>query len=174
MNTETIEIFIHLAGQKPVVVNARETEVLSEVLKRAGIAPDPDMHLFASLGDQEDQDSDTDDDEVEPVQAALTLYAAGIKHHGRVHCHHCRRIVVTVNFQGQSKDRKFAPSARIARVRRWALKAYKLTGPAAADFVLQLCGTDKSPRPNQDLADVVAAGTCTVCFDLTKEITPQG
>lgn len=174
MKTESIDIFIHQAGEKAKITTAQPEETLATVLQRAGITLDDEMHLFVSHGDNEGDESDLDDDTVEPVSAGMTVAAAGGKHHSHVHCHKCRRIEVTVNFQDKVKSRKFAPNARIARVRRWALNAFGLTGPAASDFVLQLCGSDKSPRPNQDLAELVAPGSCSICFDLTKEVTPQG
>lgn len=174
MSTESLDFFLHLPSEKPRIAKAQPTETLAEVLRRMGVLLDDESHLFISHGDSDDSEADSDEDSLEPVSASATLAAAGIRHHSHLHCHRCHRIEVSVNFQGETKTRKFAPNARIARVRRWALRAFQLTGPAASDFILQLCGSDQGTRPNQDLAELVTPGTCSICFDLTKEVTPQG
>lgn len=174
MNTETIAVFIHLAGEKPQIAKLQPTDTLAEALQRAGIALDEQMQLFISHGDTDEGDADTDEDALDAVPSATTVAAAGIKHHSHVHCHRCRRIEVSVNFQGQTQIRMFVPNSRIARVRRWAQRVFRLTGPSAGDFTLQVCGSDLGTRPNQDLAEFVVPGTCSACFDLTKELTPQG
>lgn len=174
MNTETIDIFIHRAGEKPQIAKIQPNDTLADALQRAGIALDEQMQLFVSHGDTEEADADTHEDALDAVPPGTTAAEAGIRHHSHVHCHRCRRIEVSVNFQGQTQTRKFAPNARIARVRRWAQRVFRLTGPSAGDFTLQVCGSDRGTRPNQDLAEFVDPGTCSACFDLTKELTPQG
>jgi hypothetical protein len=78
-----------------------------------------------------------------------------------------------VNFGTQTKHRRFAPSATIGVVTRWARKKLRLDPAAAAEYVLQLCKTNERPRPDKTLGELVAT-TCGLCFDLVKEVTPQG
>ena len=174
MNTEEgIEVFIHPAGGKPVTVRVNPSDTLAQVLARASITPSADEHLFISAANDDAAEVGGEEDADEPVSHHTKAADAGLQHHGHVHCHPCRRIEVTVNLD-KAKSRKFAPSARIARVRRWALRAFELSGPAASDFVLQICQSDQRPRLNQHLAELVKQGTCSICFDLVKEVTPQG
>jgi len=174
MTTDNFEVFIYPAGGKPVTATANPTDTIAQVLAQAGITPAPGEHLF--IGEAVDDGADVvgDDDADEPHAPHTTVADTKLRHHGHIHCHPCHRIEVTVNFNGPPKSRKFAPSARVARVRRWALKAYDLTGPAASDFMLQICQSDQRPRLTQHLSELVKSGTCSICFDLVKEVTPQG
>ena len=78
-----------------------------------------------------------------------------------------------VNFGGRTKSRKFSPATTISVVTRWARKKLKLDEAAAAEYVLRLCGTNDQPRPDRHLGELVDR-TCSLCFDLVKEVTPQG
>ncbi|MGB8840128.1 MAG: hypothetical protein WCC64_03570, partial [Aliidongia sp.] len=95
--------------------------------------------------------------------------------HRHVHCHHCWHVVVEVNFGGKTKRHKFSPATTIAVVTEWARKKFpNLDAAAAAEYVLQICGTTAQPRSDEHLGELVAAATCSICFDLVKEVTPQG
>lgn len=173
MNSESLEIFIHEGRQAARLVNAGIDETLESILRREGITFDDDVLVFVSNAEV---DAEPDDavGEPEPLPLGCTLVAAGLKQHAHVHCHRCKRVQVSVNYQSKTKDRAFAPSARIRRVRRWAQKAFDLTGPAAGDYVLQPCGSDVDAGLQQYVAEFVPDHTCSACFDLSKEITPQG
>ena len=173
MSTELIDFFIHEGHQPPRLAKAQGDETLEAVLRREGISLDDDFHLYVS---DAATDGELDDEAAEPEPSApgLTMAAAGVKRHGHVHCHRCRHVQVSVNYQSKTKERKFSPNARIRRVLRWARKAFDLTGPAAGDFVLQPCGSDVDAGLQQHLAEFVRDHTCSACFDLSKEITPQG
>ena len=170
---ETIEIFIHPAGGKPQIATVEASDTIAQALAKAGITVAPDDHLFVAGSDDDNAEVVGEDDQDEPVPHSTRIGDAGLTRHSHVHCHRCRRIEVTVR-KDDSKTRKFAPTARVARVRRWALKAFGLSGQAASDFVLQLCDSDIRPRPNQHLSELTQPGMCSICFELVKEITPQG
>ncbi|MFZ3327502.1 MAG: hypothetical protein WA231_17175 [Methylocella sp.] len=83
--------------------------------------------------------------------------------------------MVEVNFGGKTKRHKFSPATTIAVVTEWARKKFpNLDAAAAAEYVLQICGTTAQPRSDEHLGELVAAATCSICFDLVKEVTPQG
>ena len=87
----------------------------------------------------------------------------------------CRRhVVVEIAFNGKTKRHKFSPSSTVATATQWARKKFRLDPAAAADYVLEICGKTEKPRPDKHLGELVKAGTCSLCFDLVKEITPQG
>lgn len=170
---ETIEIFIHPAGEKPQITSVEASDTIAQALAKAGIVVSPEDHLFVAGSEDDNAEVVGDDDPDQPVLLSARVGDVGLTRHGHLHCHPCRRIQVTVR-KDETKTRKFAPTARVARVRRWALKAFGLSGQAASDFVLQLCDSDQRPRPNQHLSELAQSDTCSICFDLVKELTPQG
>ena len=64
--------------------------------------------------------------------------------------------------------------ATIAVVTAWARKKFKLDPVSASEFRLQICGTTDKPRDDVHLGELVEAPKCAICFDLVKEVTPQG
>ncbi len=60
------------------------------------------------------------EDNDEPVDESASVRgcagAAGVK----VHLHRCRHVKVTVTFNNETVEEAFAPSATIARIKRWA------------------------------------------------------
>jgi hypothetical protein len=171
MSVDSIEFFIQEGHQSPRLVNAQADELLEAVLRREGVTLDADVHLFVSDSDGE---ADEAGGEPEPLPPGLTVAVAGIKRHSHVHCQRCRRVQVSVNYQSRTEQRTFSPNAPIRRIRRWAQKIFGLTGPAAGDFVLQPCGSDVDAGLQQRLAEFIRDQTCSVCFDFSKEVTPQG
>lgn len=169
MSVDSIDFFIHEGHQPPRLAKAQGDELLETVLRREGVALDDDGHLFVS-----DAEVDEADEEPEPLPAGLTVAGAGIKRHSHVHSQRCRRVQVSVNYQSRTEQRMFSPNAQIRRIRRWAQNTFGLTGPAAGDFVLQPCGSDIDAGLQQRLAEFVRDQTCSVCFDFSKEVTPQG
>jgi hypothetical protein len=79
-----------------------------------------------------------------------------------------------VNFGGKTKQRRFSPATTIAVVTAWARKKFKLDPVAASEYRLQICTTTNTPRDDVHLGELVEAPKCAICFDLVKEITPQG
>lgn len=171
MSVDSIDFFIHEGHQPPRMAKAQGGELLETILRREGVTLDDDVSLFVS-----DADAEVDEagEEPEPLPVGLTVAGAGIKRHSHVHAQRCRRIKVSVNYQSRTEQRMFSPNALIRRIRRWAQKIFGLTGPAAGDFVLQPCGSDVDAGLQQRLAEFVRDKTCSVCFDFSKEVTPQG
>ena len=56
----------------------------------------------------------------------------------------------------------------------WARHKFKLDPASAKEYVLQICGTTTQPRSDEHLGKLVAAPVCSLCFDLVKEVSPQG
>lgn len=179
MADEKVEVFVHSQGAKPKAVDAAPTEVLREVLIRSGFIKEGDEDILVFVGECEEalaEDIDVEDgaDEHAPVDVSLTLEVIKLKHHDHVHCHRCRHIAVEANFSGKTKRRKFSPASTIGVVTQWARRKFKLEPASAAEYVLQICDSTKQPRPDTHLGELVEAPNCSICFDLVKEITPQG
>jgi len=174
-----LEFFLHGQGLKPKVISAAADDTMREVLVRAGIINEGQNEILVFVG--ECQEALADPDELEdgadqhlPVDANLTLEVLGIGHHRHVHCHACRHVASGINFGGKTKLHKFSPATTVGVVTQWARRKFRLDPAAAAEYVLQLCGTAEQPRSDKHLGELLERGTCSLCFDLVKEITPQG
>jgi hypothetical protein len=83
------------------------------------------------------------EDADEPLDPAVTIAAAGLQDRSHVHRGRARRITATVRFNGESKEREFAPSARVERAFKWAVgdTAFDLPRDQRAKHTLFLGGT---------------------------------
>jgi hypothetical protein len=178
--TNEIELFFHAPAAKPRVLTASSGDKLREALLQVEIIREPPDELFVFVGECEEALREPDDledgaDEHSPVDIDLTLGFLEIHRHRHVHCHHCRHIAVEVNFGGMTKRHRFSPATTIGVVTRWAWKKFpNLDAAAAAEYVLQLCNSTEQPRSDEHLGELVHAPVCSICFNLVKEITPQG
>ena len=179
MAGEELELFIHSQGAKPKIAVAHSHETLKEVLVREEIIREGQDDVFIFVGEWEEALTEADaiedgEDRHDPVDVLLTVEVLELHRHRHVHVHKCRRVRVGVNFNGQTKRHRFSPATTVAVVTRWARKKFKLDGAAGAEYVLRICNSEKQPRPGEHLGELVSAPACELCFDLVKEITPQG
>jgi hypothetical protein len=179
MEVEQLEIFVHGAGMKPKVAAAAVAEILSNVLARAGvnIADGGDVLVFVGEWDEaltEADDVEDGADQHAPADATKTLGELELGRHRHVHVHRCRHVGVEVNFMSKGKRHRFSPAATVGAATAWARKKFHLDAATAAEYVLQLCKSTEQPRADQHLGELVTAPHCSLCFDLVKEVTPQG
>lgn len=91
---------------------------------------------------------------------------AGIK----AHVHRCRRIEVTVTYNGESVEAAFPPSTTIARLKKWAAeKKFGMTEEEASEHVLQIAGTHDRPAPNIHIGTLTDCKKCKIEFDLVPD-----
>lgn len=177
MAEEKFEVFLHVEGAKPKVVQIGDDEALIDVLLAAGLTlkDDKGIHVFVGESDNDEDGDDEDDseDKQEPVDPKQTAKELDLRRHRHIHLHRCLRIAVEVTFAGKTKKRKFAPAASVGRVTKWARRKFRIDAAVASEYVLQLCGTTEVPRSDVHLGELVKK-TCALCFDLVKEVTPQG
>lgn len=176
MSHEKIELFLHFSGEKPKKVSAGHEERLIDVVAKSSINA-ADALVFVGEWTEalkEEIDVENGKDTHEPVNATQMLDQLKIRNHDHVHCHKCHRIATGINYGSQTKRHQFSPATTIEVITKWAKKKLKLDDAAAAELVLQICGTTDRPRPNQHLGELVGAGSCEICFDLVPEVTPQG
>jgi hypothetical protein len=178
MEQEQMEIFVHAAGMKPGVVEAAASERLQDVLVRAGAFTDDGSPLvFVGECDEALQEADEIEDSVDqhfPVDPTRTLHEVDLRRHRHVHVHRCRHAAAEVNFLGKTKRHRFSPATTVAVATAWARKKFHLDPATAAEYVLQLCNSTDQPRADKHLGELVSAAQCALCFDLVKEVTPQG
>ena len=177
MTNQKIEFFVHTQGTKPQVIHAALDEPLCDVLGRAGVTQEDQDDLLIFVGESDEVLHEPDGvkdgvDEQSPVDANLPIEKFGLQVR-HIHCYGCRHVAVDVNFGAQTEQWKFSPATTISVVTRWSRRKLRLDDAAAADYVLRACGTNDQPRSDTYLGELVSA-TCSLCFNLVKEVTPQG
>ena len=179
MITQELELFLHGQGAKPQSMFATPTETLREALSRAGIIREGTDEILVFVGECEEALAEPDDvedgcDTHAPVDISLTIEVLEIERHRHVHCHTCRHVATDVTFNGDTKRRRFSPSATVGTVAQWARRKFRLDPAAAAEYVLQITGTTEQPRSDKHLGELLKAGTCSLSLEFVKEITHQG
>ena len=163
MPKQTIFIRGH-ALPAAVEVEITESPLVGDLLAlitKAGIAVDGETAIFI------------DDAEVlHDLTPAAPL--VGIKHGSHIHVTKCKKVEVTVNYLNETATHKFAPGARVRRVKAWAVDKFKLTPHDAAEHVLPMCGTTPRPASDTPLNELTDGKTCAVCFDLVPEKRVEG
>jgi hypothetical protein len=147
-----------------------EVELLSEMtvgdildaLSRHGITPEPDMVLFV------------EDDEDGHALSDRNAKVRDIKRGCRLHISRCRKIAVSVNYLERTIEHKFAPGARVRKVKAWAVEKLKIDPKDAGEHVLRLCGSTREPATDTPLHELTQGRGCSVCFDLVPVKRVEG
>lgn len=174
-----ISVFVHVPGEEMKVAVLNPGETLRTALHSGGVEVGNEQVLLVGEPTTtiEEGPDEVIDDEHAPAEldGKLCDYSRGGKH-VHVHCHSCRMIVATVRYGQHEKRRKFSPARTIARVRAWAIRKFHLQGDAASDkLVLEICNSDKQPRPEQHLGELVSEkDQCEICLELVQGVAPQG
>lgn len=168
-----IEVFIQGEGFADItVVVAEGADTIAAVLAKLDVkqATNDDLHVYL-----EDVHAPLERDAVIEELLPLAPDEETILGPLRLHLSRCRRIEVVVRFNGEEAERRFAPSATVERVRRWAARrAFGLSPRDAAEHVLQL--PDSSTRPDRDvhIGTLTHGKTCAVAFDLVPSKRVEG
>nr|WP_137677430.1 hypothetical protein [Parerythrobacter lutipelagi] len=90
-----------------------------------------------------------------------------------LHVHRCRKIAVSVNYNGVTKPAEFSPARTVGAVKTHvATKLFDLSKHDAAEHVLQLPGS--KDRPDADTHVGSLASDCAVAFDLVPLVRVEG
>jgi hypothetical protein len=110
------------------------------------------------------------------ISLDTTLEAAGIGHRARVHMHRCRKVKVSVTFNGRTLSHAFASAATVRRVKHWAdaKEQFNLRGADATEHALQLCGSSTRPDEDTHIGSLVTHPACSLCFDLVPKVRVEG
>lgn len=114
------------------------------------------------------------EDEDEPLDHSRKLGDCGLSGRPFLHCHRCRHIAVTVNYNGTLKEKKFAPSATVAKVLKWALKEFGLKGQDAEDKVLRIDAQSQPLEPETHVGSLVKHSMCSLNLFLTPSVLVNG
>jgi len=179
MESHQVEHFLHGQGAKPKVATAALGEILRGVLIRDEMIPEGETEIFVFVGECDEalkEPAEIEDgvDEHAPVDIDLTLEVLEIHRHRQVHVHRCRHVAVEANFGKDTKRHRFSPNTTVGVATEWARRKFHLDPAVASEYVFQLCGSLTQPRSTEHLGDLVDGRTCSICFDLVKELTPKG
>lgn len=115
------------------------------------------------------------EDEDDPLDDAQTVKDRAGGKGLKLHLHRCRHITVAVTYNGETIDRKFAPSATVVRVKRWAAeRKFGMTDEEAGEHVLQIAGTHERPAPGTHIGVLANRKTCGLAFDLVADERVNG
>jgi hypothetical protein len=158
-------VFIAVQGHDRLVeVDLPENasiEFVHASVKEAGIEIDEEFILF----------HDEDDD---PIEWQDHKRPHHIKRGAKLHLTKCRKVDVTIHYLEKTAKHRFAPGARVRRVKAWAVDHFKLAERDAAEHVLQVCGSSDRPPTDTPLHKLAKDGHCALCFDLVPDIRVEG
>lgn len=155
-----MEVFVHSSGnEQPEVVEIEEVALIRTLI----VESEPDSGIWLEEIDEE-------------IDLDITIEVAGIRHHHHVHRGHCRRVKVTVRFNGVSHEHEYGPATTIKTVRTWACgpHAFKLSPVEAAKHVLAIPGADHFLDDGVHIGSVTTEGTCVVTLDLLPRSRFEG
>lgn len=115
------------------------------------------------------------EDEDEPLDEAMLVKDHDAGRGLKVHLHRCRHVEVTVTFNGETVERRFSPSATVARVKRWAAEnKFGMSEEEAGEHVLQIAGTHDRPAPGTHIGALTDGKICGLAFDLVPDERVNG
>jgi hypothetical protein len=164
---DQIELFLQGEGIREVILirvpaDSTVRELIAHAKTQGGIAVgEEELVLFL-----EDQD--------EPLALNAKLKDVGIAHRHRIHCHRCRHVKVSVNFNQATKERSFPSSATIKKIKLWADDQFQLKGVDATEHALQICGSSTRPDLDVHVGTLVQHAQCEICFDLVPKKRVEG
>jgi len=113
--------------------------------------------------------------EDEPIDEAILIGDRATAKGLKVHVHRCRHVEVTVTFNGETVERRFSPSATVARVKHWAAEdKFGMSDEEAGEHVLQIAGTHDRPAPGTHIGALTDGKVCGLAFDLVPDERVNG
>ena len=92
-----------------------------------------------------------------------------------LHVHRCRRVVVTVTFNGLNKGHEFSPATTVADVKKFAaIREFGMKPADAAEHVLQFAGSAERPEAATHVGTLVSYPDCCIALDLVPHKRVEG
>lgn len=111
----------------------------------------------------------------EPITDGEMLPKSEDGHPIALHVHRCRRVLVTVRFNGVFKGHEFAPGSTVADVKKFvAVREFGLKPVDAAEHVLQFLDSAERPEPETHVGSLVKCPDCQISFDLAPHKRVEG
>jgi hypothetical protein len=165
---KNIELYVHSRdGVDPKLVQTSEestiTELLEIIVTAGGLGGKVEEEILVFTEDCD-----------EPVERHRKLSECEIRHRHHIHCHRCRKVLVSVFYNGAHQE-SFAPATTVKRVLKWAIKAFKLSPADAADKILVLKGHGTEELPlDAHIGSFTQPHHCSVELCLTAPVEVQG
>lgn len=167
-----LQIFVQAEGAReiralelPAQTTVRE---LVEAAKAQGLAAEGEGKGHTISVYAEDRD--------EALSLDATLEAAGLGNQSSVHLSRCKKVAVTVHYNGKQRSESFGPGVPMHRVKQWAVgkQGFDLSSVDAAEHVLQITGTQERPDEDVHVGTLVQPKRCAVEFDLVAKVRVEG
>jgi hypothetical protein len=153
----TVRVEVEIEDRKAIEVIEVEGANLDTVLRAVrALAALEDAHIFER-------------DQEEPIGIEIETRKV-LSLHG----HRCRKVLVKVHWNHETKEHEFAPAAHVYRVLLWAIgkRGFNLDDTAKAKANLILPHTDEPLPKDAVIGRFVKHGNCTLTLELTlKDFT---
>jgi len=161
-----LQIYLHGENEaSPKLIEISEGASLREIIEIY-------QHEFANSGQAEEINIYLED-EGEALEKHHSLKDAGIKHRSHVHCHRCKKVEVTVIYNGDDKSFEFSPATKAKNVLKKAINAFGISESDAHDYLLKL--DDKTVlQPDDHIGSFTSSPRCQVKLFLTAKKPVQG
>ena len=162
---KSLQVFYQLEGAAGVdhlefPDDATFADLIKTLVGKHGV--DADTLLFVQDGE-------------EPVGPEGPLASAAHGGAVKVQAHRCKRINVSVTFNGRTVSDTFAPGTTVGRLKKWAAeKQFHMSPDEAGEHVLQIAGTQDRPAPNVHVGSLATHPACHVTFDLVPNERVNG
>ena len=159
-----LQIYVHAENNKePQIIPVDETstvqDIINEYAKKFNTVPG-EVNLF--LQDEDDS-----------KEKGKHADAAGIKKRSHVHCHRCRKITVTVFFNGDDKNIEVPPSFTAKNLIKKIFQIFSIDKNDATEYLLKLeDGTIL--QPDDHIGSFSSYPQCQVKIYLTDNKPIQG
>jgi hypothetical protein len=154
-----MELFVHAPEHEhPEIVEIEATALVRSLL----VESNPDGRVWLEEVDEE-------------IDLDITLEQAAIGHHHHVHRGRCRRVEVTVRFNGDH-ERAFGPATTIKMIHKWACgpQLANMSKEQAATHVLAVPGADHFLEDGVHIGSLVVGHSCMVKLDLLPRSRFEG
>lgn len=108
---------------------------------------------------------------IDDEEAPLEGQHPRLKPKQHVHIHRCKKVMVTVSYNGQ-KTLQVPPNTKVSKLVRLAAAAFSVTEEDAADLILKLGGD--TLESTSRIGSYVTPGTCAVSLSLTPNAQVKG
>lgn len=115
------------------------------------------------------------ENDVRPVDNAVSVGARGGERGLTVHAHRCRHVNVAVTFNNKMTEHLFSPASTVGHVKQWmAMHKFDMTKDDASEHLLQIAGTTSRPSPSTHIGALTDGKTCAIAFDLVADERVNG
>lgn len=160
---EKIKVHLYMEGSKKTeLIEILADSSFRDFVKSDDCPCDFDEKEWCAMHDDSDDTINLDD--------KIAKHAVKNKIH--IHVCRCKKVEVTVSYNGVEKTRKFPSSAKIRRILRWALKEFGISEEEAPEHILCLGEEELNERDSIGL--YVSWPECSITLLLVRKEAVNG